>query len=123
MMPTGSGPDGTDTARLSALEALREAGAEVDARNGDGYTALHLAALALKPALVTVLLQGGASASNLTASQKTAEECAEQFADKNPEASAQCMPLWYSFHTGSAASADCAPHSPAALSSGCATAA
>ena len=40
-----------------------------------------------------------------------------------PEASAQCMPLWYSFHTGSASSADCAPHSPAALSSGCATAA
>ena len=33
--------------------------AEVDARNGDGYTALHLAALALKPALVTALLQGG----------------------------------------------------------------
>ena len=40
-----------------------------------------------------------------------------------PEASAQCMPLWYSFHTGSASSADCAPHSPAALSSGSATAA
>ena len=91
MMPTGIGPDGTDAARLSALEALIEAGAEVDARNGDGYTALRLAALALKPALVTALLQGGASASILTASQKTAAECAEQFADKNPEASAQCI--------------------------------
>ena len=37
MMPTGIGPDGTDAARLSALEALIEAGAEVDARTAPGH--------------------------------------------------------------------------------------
>ena len=72
MMPTGIGPDGTDDARVAAIEALLTAGAEVDAQNGDGYTALHLASLAIKPKLVAALIQGGARVDLATASHKTA---------------------------------------------------
>ena len=93
MMPTGIGPDGSDKARLAAMEALLAAGAEVDAQNGDGYTALHLASLAIKPKLVAALLEAGARVDLATASHKTALECAEQFADKDAGASAECVRL------------------------------
>jgi hypothetical protein len=72
MMPTGIGPDSTDDARVAAIEALLAAGAEVDAQNGDGYTALHLASLAIKPKLVAVLIQGGARVDLATTSHKSA---------------------------------------------------
>jgi ankyrin repeat protein len=93
MMPTGIGPDGSDKARLAAMEALLAAGAEVDAQNGDGYTALHLASLAIKPKLVAALLEAGARVDLATVSHKTALECAEQFADKDAGASAECVRL------------------------------
>ena len=63
---------GTDDARVAAINALLAAGAEVDAQNGDGYTALHLASLAIKPKLVAALVQGGARVDLATSSHKSA---------------------------------------------------
>ena len=86
-MPTGIGPDESDTARLAAVQALLDAGAEVDAQNGDGYAALHLAALALKPKLVGVLLAAGARVDLSTGQGKSALQCAGQFEDMSEHAS------------------------------------
>ena len=63
---------GTDDARVAAIQALLAAGAEVDAQNGDGYTALHLASLAIKPKLVAALIHGGARVDLATSSHKSA---------------------------------------------------
>ena len=72
MMPTGIGPDSTDDARVAAINSLLAAGAEIDAQNGDGYTALHLASLAIKPKLVAALIKGGARVDLATVSHKSA---------------------------------------------------
>ena len=77
-------------------------GADLHLATRDGYTALHLAALALKPQLVQSLLEAGARVHVRTCSGKTAADCAMQFTDATDEcrlASAECVPHAPQVHT------------------------
>jgi hypothetical protein len=80
--------------RVEIINALVDAGADLNAQNNNGLTALHLASMNLKPLLVKALLERGARADiSCGGALSTPLICATQQRSLNPAAADECIAI------------------------------
>lgn len=83
-----------DAERCAVIRALVAAGADMDAQNNNGLTALHLASMRLAPLLVKTLLECGATPDiSCGGALSTPLLCAMQQRECNPDMADQCIAI------------------------------
>lgn len=80
----------SDADRVETARLLVDAGADINAANGTGFTALHTVACSLHPPLIEFLLSRGADPLRRSAIGFTAQSLVERSTQNHPEKATEC---------------------------------